>query len=117
LDSLSQKNEKSFVSSSATTSNAYRQLFHALGKPLEATADNRIARLVTDSNEHISVVPEKMYYGIVPDVTGLSLKDAVYLLENEGLSVFVVGRGRIQTQSVAPGTTVMKGQEIVLQLS
>ncbi len=45
------------------------------------------------------------------------LRDAVYVLENNGLLVTVVGRGKVSVQSIAPGTRIIKGQTITLQLS
>lgn len=42
--------------------------------------------------------------GRVPDVRGLSLRDAVYLLENKGLRVVVEGHGKVKEQSIDPGT-------------
>jgi cell division protein FtsI (penicillin-binding protein 3) len=53
---------------------------------------------------------------MVPDVTGMSLKDALFLLENKGLSVKVLGRGKIVRQSIASGSTVAKGSQIVIEL-
>ncbi len=44
--------------------------------------------------------------GHVPDVRGLSLRDALFLLENRGLRVVVQGRGKVTDQSVDPGTLV-----------
>jgi len=53
----------------------------------------------------------------VPNVTGLGLKDAVYLLENMGLKVAVKGRGKVVYQSIAQNTDFHKGQSINLQLN
>ena len=54
---------------------------------------------------------------IVPDTYGMGLKDAVYLLENKGMIVEVQGRGRVQNQSLAAGTSFIKGQKISLLLN
>jgi cell division protein FtsI (penicillin-binding protein 3) len=54
---------------------------------------------------------------VMPNVRGMGLKDAVYLLENMGLKVAVRGRGKITMQSVAPGTALTKGVTIILELS
>lgn len=51
----------------------------------------------------------------VPNVVGMGLRDALYLLENQGLRVEVNGYGRIRKQSIRPGTPA-KGQTIRLQL-
>ena len=53
----------------------------------------------------------------MPDVTGLGLKDAVYLLENMGLKVQAKGRGKVIYQSLAQSTDFHKGQSINLQLN
>ena len=52
----------------------------------------------------------------VPDVTGMGLKDGVFLLENMGLIVKVQGRGVIRKQSIEPGTQIIKGTEITIEL-
>ncbi|MEQ8627213.1 penicillin-binding protein [Ekhidna sp.] len=56
-------------------------------------------------------------YEVVPDVRGMTLRDAIYVLENLGLEVEVKGRGRVATQSMTPGGRLMKGSTIKLKLS
>ena len=53
----------------------------------------------------------------VPDVTGLGLKDAVYLLENMGLKVEAKGAGKVVYQSLAQNADFHKGQSINLKLN
>jgi len=53
----------------------------------------------------------------IPDVTGLGLKDAVYLLENMGLKVLVSGKGKVVYQSLAQNSDFNKGQSIKIQLN
>ena len=52
----------------------------------------------------------------VPDVRGMSAKDALYLLENKGIDVEVKGIGYVKKQSVTPGTLVAKTDKIILEL-
>ncbi len=52
-----------------------------------------------------------------PDVTGMGLKDAVYLLENKGLKINIQGKGKVINQSMAAGTIFTKGQKISLFLN
>ncbi len=52
----------------------------------------------------------------VPNVVGMGLRDAIYLLESKGLQVRVVGRGTVLKQSISTGAKIEKGQEIVIQL-
>ena len=54
---------------------------------------------------------------VTPLVIGMGLKDAVYLLENKGLTIKVQGRGRVVDQSIAAGTNFIKGQKISLLLN
>ncbi len=54
---------------------------------------------------------------VMPDVKGMGLKDALYVLETAGMKVQVSGRGKINNQSVAAGLPVAKGQQIVLYLN
>ena len=53
----------------------------------------------------------------VPDVKGMGLKDAIYLLENMGLKVSATGRGKVVYQSLAQNTDFNKGQQIKIQLN
>jgi len=53
---------------------------------------------------------------VTPNVVGMGLKDAVYLLENSGLKVAATGRGRVMNQSVTAGANFKKGQTISLVL-
>ena len=54
---------------------------------------------------------------VMPNVKGMGLKDALYLLENMGVKVSVKGRGKVANQSIAPGGTVAKGVAVLLELS
>lgn len=53
----------------------------------------------------------------MPNVRGMGLKDALYILENIGVKVAVKGSGKVTNQSVAPGTALGKGIAVVLELS
>ena len=44
----------------------------------------------------------------VPDVRGMGLRDALYLLENAGLRVDYNGKGTVKSQSIAPGTPLRR---------
>lgn len=52
----------------------------------------------------------------VPDVRGMLLKDALYLLENRGIEVKIVGSGRVKRQSLYPGRKIRKGDTMYLNL-
>lgn len=54
--------------------------------------------------------------GLVPDVRGMSGRDAVNLLEEMGVKVRVSGVGKVRSQSLMVGTKVGKGTGITLFL-
>ncbi len=55
--------------------------------------------------------------GMVPNVLGMGLKDALYILENRGLRVRVSGNGMVKRQSLPPGSRCFKGSVITLDLT
>jgi cell division protein FtsI (penicillin-binding protein 3) len=68
---------------------------------------------------------ETLKKGIVPNLVGMTAQDALYLLENNGIRVKLIGgnkdkpyawSGAIAKQSLEAGTTFIKGTEIILQL-
>ncbi|MGQ0739062.1 MAG: penicillin-binding protein [Bacteroidota bacterium] len=54
---------------------------------------------------------------VMPNVRGMGLKDALYLLENMGVKVSVRGRGKVSIQSISPGMKLAKGITVILELS
>lgn len=53
----------------------------------------------------------------VPQLIGMGLRDALTILENQKITVRVIGRGVIKKQSLAAGTRVTKGTTITIELS
>ena len=54
--------------------------------------------------------------GMVPDVSGMTFRDAIYLLEKSGLTVFFDGKGRVVNQSLNAGARISKGDRIYIRL-
>ncbi|MCD6012189.1 MAG: peptidoglycan glycosyltransferase [Flavipsychrobacter sp.] len=118
LDSLARFSTGVVPAKSATARN-YNVLFNAIRKKLPMPDEdvNKIMQVSVDSTNRIVVAPKSMYRNLVPDVKGMSLRDAVYMLETFGMHVNVKGKGKVAEQSITPGTTVTKGQVITIQLS
>jgi cell division protein FtsI (penicillin-binding protein 3) len=53
---------------------------------------------------------------LVPEVKGMTFRDAIYLLEKSGLKVFYEGKGRVVQQSLDAGRKVSKGDRIFIRL-
>lgn len=83
---------------------------YATGNPVWGRAKKETAS-VTLSNQG---TPSKAY---VPDVEGMGARDAVYLLESRGIKVTLVGRGKVQKQSIKANTKIKRGMRITLELS
>ena len=52
----------------------------------------------------------------MPDVTGMGLRDALYLLESYNMKVIVKGVGKVKNQSIDPGAAVRKNQTVTIEL-
>ena len=70
----------------------------------------------TPVNKAVLWKPNKTDSPTVPDVTGMSLRDALYVLENKGIRVVYQGKGRVRGQSINPGTPVNNAYVINLVL-
>jgi cell division protein FtsI (penicillin-binding protein 3) len=64
----------------------------------------------------IKIIHKKTQKGLVPNVVGMGLIDATYMLEKFGLFVQPVGSGIVREQSIKAGLRINKGQKIILQL-
>ncbi len=62
------------------------------------------------------VNPITINNNMVPDVRGMGLKDAIYILENMGYRVSFSGRGKIVAQNPEPNIQISKGSIIQLTL-
>jgi cell division protein FtsI (penicillin-binding protein 3) len=69
----------------------------------------------TDST--IKISSRTITQNTVPYVIGMGAKDAIFILENAGMSVSIVGRGMVTQQSLRAGDVFRKGDKIILTLS
>jgi cell division protein FtsI (penicillin-binding protein 3) len=54
--------------------------------------------------------------GVMPNVVGMGLRDAIYMLENSGLRVHYTGRGKVAKQSPQPGVRISRGATVAIEL-
>ena len=54
---------------------------------------------------------------LMPDVRYMTLKDALYILENRKIKVIAKGKGRVVAQDILPGTPLTKTTTITLLLN
>jgi cell division protein FtsI (penicillin-binding protein 3) len=70
-----------------------------------------------ESGDTVSLSGVKILPGLVPDVRGMSLRDAIYLLENTGLRVRYSGKGRVLRQSPEHGARYNDGTVVSLEMN
>ncbi len=69
-----------------------------------------------NTTNYVDLKQTKLNKRLVPNVKGMGAKDAVYLLESQGLRVRLSGFGKVTAQSITPGAYLHKGQTITLTL-
>ena len=72
--------------------------------------------VVMPKHDDISLENRSVEEEIMPNVVGMGLRDALFILENLGLKVKINGFGKVKEQSLSPGTKI-DGQKIMLYLS
>jgi len=65
----------------------------------------------------VNLTEKHIANGLIPNVVGMGMRDAVYLLESAGLIVKIRGKGTVIKQSLEAGQSASKGKEIVIDLS
>ncbi|MCK6611058.1 MAG: penicillin-binding protein 2 [Bacteroidia bacterium] len=68
------------------------------------------------TSKGIEIQPKLHAGGIIPDVRGMGLKDALYLLESKGMKVVVQGVGKVQYQWPEPGAQSQRSKLVTIQL-
>lgn len=73
-------------------------------------------RAEVDSLARVEVSGLELTAGRMPDVKGMGLKEALFLLERQGLRVSVSGSGRVVQQSIAAGEPIAADEPVQLTL-
>jgi cell division protein FtsI (penicillin-binding protein 3) len=80
------------------------------------TADDEWV-VTRESGDTIRLAGIKIEKGLVPDVRGMSLRDAIFLLENAGLGVRYNGKGKVRRQSPEHGARYYDGSVVSLEMN
>ncbi|MGM9477321.1 penicillin-binding protein [Pedobacter sp. GSP4] len=100
----------------AGQSKATQKVYKAFGfKPLFASKSEYYNIIDTSAGTIFQENNEQK--GVMPNVAGMGLKDALYLLGNAGLKTKVQGSGKVISQSIAAGTKVGKGLGVQIELN
>jgi len=100
--------------------NGYREDINEVLKNLDVqykrTSDNDWV-VTRESGDTIRLSGVKLEKGLVPDVRGMSLRDAIHLLENSGLRVRYSGKGKVRRQSPEHGARYNEGTIVTLEMN
>lgn len=102
-------------SAKAGESKATQKVYQAFGiKALYAAKSDYFNSV--DTSNGVSYQENIPVKGIMPNVAGMGLKDAMYLIGNAGLKARVKGSGKVVGQSITAGTRIGKGLMVELAL-
>ena len=83
---------------------------------IRRVADRLSPRASFDSLSNVAITSLPDDRGVMPDVRGMGLKDALFVLESRGLRVRFSGQGAVVRQSIAAGTRIRPGAAVVITL-
>jgi cell division protein FtsI (penicillin-binding protein 3) len=92
-------------------------IFSKLDIPVKSSAGDRDWIITSTQSKGVELAPRAVTENLVPNVVGMGLRDAVYLLENQGLRVRISGAGMVKFQSLTAGERIQEGQQIQIELS
>ena len=101
----------------AGSTDEIKNIFQTLQMPLEdSSGDKKWAGVYKQNNQSV-IKAKTAEQKHVPDVKGMGLKDALFLLETRDIHVYAKGTGKVRQQSLPPGTMIEKNQKLILELS
>ncbi len=86
-----------------------------LGIPFKTNTETEMMATVSVEDNFLQIEERPCGDNLIPNVLGMGIRDAMYVLENQGLNVTVIGVGKVKSQSIKPGTRI-NGQSIKLDL-
>jgi cell division protein FtsI (penicillin-binding protein 3) len=94
-----------------------RTTLSRIGIPYENNRSLRaMARVSRDTTGMFRMANYEDRQGVMPDVTGFGLRDALRLLEERGLVVVFSGKGAVVRQSIPAGNPIARGQSVNIVL-
>lgn len=91
--------------------------FHGNGTPDSRRDDNLSALLAGERHRVVATRYAEPARGVIPDVRGMSIRDAVRALERAGYNVRARGAGYVRQTDPVAGTRAITGTRVILTLS
>lgn len=112
-------NEKPAMASAPEVMNGYRYDVNQVLNHFSIEKDfsgNQDWVSTNRKDEKVVIADANVYKNKVPNVKGMGLKDALYLIEQVGMYTQVKGHGQIVSQSIPAGTAIVPGGVVYLEL-
>ena len=105
----------SFPHAGAGAADDIRMLLKRLGLNIIDSTQGKWA-FSRQATEAVMLFDREVEQGIMPDLKGMNVRDAVYILEKQGVKVNFSGKGRVVSQSILAGAVLKRGQRVSLKL-
>lgn len=93
---------------------AIRTVMSDLQLPLASISTDWVKTLANKKLTEVEPIP--VTKNVIPNLTGMGAKDAVFILENMGLNVQIQGCGKVISQNLKSGTLAKKGSTVLINL-
>lgn len=112
-------NEKKMVQSTPYVMNGYRydvnKILNHFNVDKEFSGSKEWVKSYAKGNK-VAISDYSFSKEKVPDVVGMGLKDAAYLIEKAGMNISVKGKGKVKSQSIPPNESAVPGGVVYLTL-
>src|SRR5690606_13742480 len=102
-----------FPQTESVSGNELLTVYRKLNIPLTVEEEG-VWMIARPTGSALRVEAKNFQAGVVPDLKGMGLADALFLAENAGLKPVVTGNGKVVVQSPKPGEKIKRGSPIVL---
>lgn len=93
------------------------QVYNDLGMNYSSSSQDASWVFTETGETQVKVKPKTLKKDVMPYVVGMGLKDALYLLEAQGLRVNISGHGTVKKQSIKSGTSLANTSLVSLEMS
>ena len=94
----------------------YKNLASKMNLKVEHYENANYLETIINDEGQVQVKPFDATNTSIPDLSGMALDEALFILENAGVKVSFKGKGKVKAQSILPGTNITQNMTIQLQL-
>lgn len=117
-DSVTESRETHYPSSikSGNVKQIEEVTYHLSPRTAHHTGDSKWGKITIDSLNKAEISDIDYSTTTMPNVVGMGLKDALFILESRGLRVSFSGKGSVRSQSIKAGSKISAGALVSIRL-